>query len=103
MVRKRDFEEMPWCNQGAGLREELASTAGHHRAGNQAASLQLVESYASERRAEGTSRRGSRSDDCRKAAPKEEQVGFRLGERYSSERRTANQIDAKIDEIIDFS
>jgi hypothetical protein len=32
MVRKRDFEEMPWCNQGAGLREELASTARHHRA-----------------------------------------------------------------------
>ncbi len=24
--------------------------------------------------------------DCREAAPKEEQVGFRLGERYSSER-----------------
>ena len=30
MVRKRDFEEMPWCNQGAGLREETASTVGHH-------------------------------------------------------------------------
>jgi len=27
-VRKRDFEEMPWFNQGAGLREETASTAG---------------------------------------------------------------------------
>ncbi len=26
--------------------------------------------------------------DCREAAPKEEQVGFRLGERYSSERKT---------------
>jgi lipopolysaccharide transport system ATP-binding protein len=24
---------MPWCNQGAGLREETASTAGHHWAG----------------------------------------------------------------------
>jgi hypothetical protein len=24
-VRKRDFKEMPWCNQGAGLREETAS------------------------------------------------------------------------------
>ena len=24
-VRKRDFGEMPWCNQGAGLREETAS------------------------------------------------------------------------------
>jgi hypothetical protein len=27
-VRKRDFEEMPWCNQGAGLREETASMPG---------------------------------------------------------------------------
>jgi hypothetical protein len=32
MVRKRDFKEMPWCNQGAGLLEETASTAWHHRA-----------------------------------------------------------------------
>ncbi len=31
-VRKRDFEEMPWCNQGAGLREETASTARDYRA-----------------------------------------------------------------------
>ena len=31
-VRKRDFEEMPWCNQGAGLREETASTVGDYRA-----------------------------------------------------------------------
>ena len=31
-VRKRDFKEMPWCNQGAGLLEETASTAGDHRA-----------------------------------------------------------------------
>ena len=27
-VRKRGFEEMPWCNQGAGLREEAASMPG---------------------------------------------------------------------------
>ena len=31
-VRKREFKEMPWCNQGAGLRQETASTAGDHRA-----------------------------------------------------------------------
>ena len=27
-VRKRDFKEMPWCNQGAGLRQETASMPG---------------------------------------------------------------------------
>ena len=27
-VRKRDFGEMPWCNQGAELREETASMSG---------------------------------------------------------------------------
>ena len=31
-VRKRDFKEMPWCNQGAGLREETASMPGTDRA-----------------------------------------------------------------------
>jgi hypothetical protein len=30
-------------------------------------------------------------------------LGFRLGERYSSERKSANQIARKFDEIVEFS
>jgi hypothetical protein len=40
---------------------------------------------------------------CRRQARRASRFGFRLGERYSSERRSANQINAKIDEIIDFA
>jgi ABC-type multidrug transport system ATPase subunit len=40
---------------------------------------------------------------CRRQARRASRFGFRLGERYSSERRSANQINEKIDEIIDFA
>ena len=47
----------------------------------------------SRKRNRSAGRRGAR-------VPKATRVGFRLGERYRSERRTANQIDAK---SIDFA
>ena len=48
----------------------------------------------------GTGALGGAEHGCRRQARRASRVGFRLGERYRSERRTANQIDAK---SIDFA
>ncbi len=39
---------------------------------------------------------------CRRQARRALRTGFRLGERYSSERMRANQIARKFDEIVEF-
>ena len=48
----------------------------------------------------GTGALGGAEHGCRRQARRASRVGFRHGERYRSERRTANQIDAK---SIDFA
>jgi hypothetical protein len=99
-VRKRDFEEMPWCSQGAGLREETASTAWHHRAEWGGQEHFAEDSFAGDdavggadqsnrRLARRARHRGAMQvKDCRKAAPKEEQVGKTC---ESNERERTNQ------------
>ena len=68
---------------------------------NRNAGLQLVESYGSERKAEGRATAGwpegrSIGDDASQRCRRQARRASRFG-------RSANQIDEKIDEIIDFA